>query len=44
VRRTAADTRVARHALGWAPDTSLVDGLSNQLDWVRSRSLAAAGH
>jgi len=43
VRRTAADTRVARHALGWSPRTSLVDGLSNPLDWVRSRSLASAG-
>jgi len=44
VRRTAADTRVARHALGWSPSTSLVEGLSNQLDWVRSRSLAMAGN
>jgi nucleoside-diphosphate-sugar epimerase len=43
VRRTAADTRVARHALGWSPNTSLVDGLSSQLEWVRSRSLATAG-
>jgi nucleoside-diphosphate-sugar epimerase len=43
VRRTAADTRVARHALGWAPTTSLRDGLANQLDWVRARSLVLAG-
>ena len=44
VRRTAADTRAARHALGWAPTTSLLTGLSHQLDWVRARSLVLAGH
>ncbi len=43
VRRTAADTRIARHALGWSPTMSLVDGLSNQLDWVRARSLVLTG-
>jgi UDP-glucuronate 4-epimerase len=43
VRRTAADTRVARHALGWSPNTSLTDGLAHQLDWVRGRSLVSAG-
>jgi nucleoside-diphosphate-sugar epimerase len=43
VRRTAADTQVARHAHGWAPGTPLVDGLAKQLDWVRSRSLVSAG-
>ena len=43
VRRTAADTHVARHALGWAPTTSLVDGLAMQLDWVRARSMAHSG-
>ena len=43
VRRTAADTRAARHALGWSPTTSLVDGLAHQLDWVRARSLVFAG-
>lgn len=43
VRRTAADTRIARHALGWAPSTSLRLGLANQLDWVRARSLALTG-
>ena len=44
VRRTAADTRIARHALGWSPSTTLVDGLGQQLDWVRARSLVHAGH
>ena len=44
VRRTAADTRIARHALGWSPSTTLVDGLARQLEWVRARSLAHAGH
>ena len=43
VRRTAADTRIARHALGWAPTTTLVAGLTNQLAWVRARSLVLAG-
>jgi UDP-glucuronate 4-epimerase len=43
VRRTAADTRIARHALGWSPSTTLVEGLTNQLDWVRARSLVLAG-
>ena len=44
VRRTAADTRIARHALGWSPSTTLVDGLARQLEWVRARSLAHTGH
>jgi UDP-glucuronate 4-epimerase len=44
VRRTAADTRIARHALGWAPTTTLVEGLANQLDWVRARALVLAGN
>ncbi|MEP7112043.1 MAG: GDP-mannose 4,6-dehydratase [Ilumatobacteraceae bacterium] len=43
VRRTAADTRVARHALGWSPSTTLVEGLANQLAWVRGRSLVLTG-
>ena len=43
VRRTAADTRIARHALGWSPTMSLVEGLANQLDWVRTRSLVLTG-
>lgn len=43
VRRTAADTRVARHALGWSPSTTLVEGLANQLAWVEARSLVLSG-
>ncbi|HEX3087664.1 MAG TPA: NAD-dependent epimerase/dehydratase family protein [Ilumatobacteraceae bacterium] len=43
VRRTAADTRIARHALGWAPSTSLTEGLTTQHAWVRARSLVMAG-
>ncbi len=42
VRRTAADTRLARTTLGWSPTTSLRAGLANQLEWVRARSLVAA--
>lgn len=45
VRRTAADTSIARGALGWRPRTGLDDGLRNELDWVASRhgSLADMG-
>jgi nucleoside-diphosphate-sugar epimerase len=43
VRRTAADTRTARHALGWSPGTTLVEGLANQLAWVRARSFVSVG-
>jgi nucleoside-diphosphate-sugar epimerase len=42
VRRTAADTQLARHTLRWLPVTTLRDGLSNQLAWVEARSLVAA--
>lgn len=35
VRRTAADTTLARRALGWAPRVGLRDGLADELDWVR---------
>jgi nucleoside-diphosphate-sugar epimerase len=44
VRRTAADTRIARHALGWSPTTTLIEGLANQLDWVRARALVLTGN
>lgn len=37
VRRTAADTAVARTGLGWVPGTDLVTGLRNELAWVRRR-------
>jgi nucleoside-diphosphate-sugar epimerase len=43
VRRTAADTQLARHTLCWLPTTTLRDGLANQLAWVQARSLVAAG-
>ncbi|MEY2451318.1 MAG: UDP-glucuronate 4-epimerase [Acidimicrobiaceae bacterium] len=43
VRRTAADTRIARQALGWSPSTTLVEGLANQLAWVRARSFVSVG-
>lgn len=35
VRRTAADTTVARSSLGWTPATDLVTGLQEELSWVR---------
>ncbi|MDH4146667.1 MAG: GDP-mannose 4,6-dehydratase [Acidimicrobiia bacterium] len=38
VRRTAADTELARRQLGWRPEVDLVSGLRRQLDWVRSRA------
>jgi nucleoside-diphosphate-sugar epimerase len=34
VRRTAADTTRIRGELGWAPQTSLEDGLQAQLAWA----------
>ena len=37
VRRTAADTSLARVRLGWQPQVSLPDGLRTQFDWVRDR-------
>jgi UDP-glucuronate 4-epimerase len=40
VRRTAADTTLIRTELGWAPGTSLRDGLSAQLAWLRERRAA----
>ena len=41
VRRTAADTSRARGELGWAPETTLEDGLRAQLEWAFSASEAA---
>jgi UDP-glucuronate 4-epimerase len=38
VRRTSADTTIARTMLGWQPRTSLVDGLRAELAWVRARN------
>jgi nucleoside-diphosphate-sugar epimerase len=42
VRRTGADTRLARETLGWKPATALRDGLRSELDWVRARRRRAA--
>lgn len=36
VRRTASDTALIRHDLGWAPKTSVTNGLAEQLQWMRS--------
>lgn len=49
VRRTAADTTLARSVLGWRPRVGLRDGLTAELNWVRSHSravssLSVAGH
>jgi UDP-glucuronate 4-epimerase len=41
VRRTRADVRKAARELGWAPVTSLADGLSAQWAWVAARVAAA---
>jgi UDP-glucuronate 4-epimerase len=40
VRRTAADTTQIRTDLGWAPRTSLREGLGAQLAWLRERRAA----
>ena len=34
VRRTGADTALARHVLGWAPTTTLAEGLAAQFAWA----------
>jgi UDP-glucuronate 4-epimerase len=36
VRRTASDTSRIRRDLGWAPKTSVREGLAEQLEWMRS--------
>ena len=41
VRRTRADASKAERDLGWAPTTSLADGLAAQWDWVTARVAAA---
>jgi nucleoside-diphosphate-sugar epimerase len=41
VRRTRADVSKAERDLGWAPTTSLADGLATQWDWVTARVAAA---
>jgi nucleoside-diphosphate-sugar epimerase len=38
VRHTAADTRVARHAFGYAPATTLAEGLAAMVTWKRASS------
>jgi UDP-glucuronate 4-epimerase len=40
VRRTAADTTIARTLLGWSPRVGLREGLASELAWVRASSLA----
>ena len=35
LRQTALDTRLAAEQLGWKPNTSLRDGLSATVDWLR---------
>lgn len=37
VRRTCADTTLARSTLGWRPAISLREGLASELDWLRDR-------
>ena len=41
VRRTRADVSKAERALGWAPTTSLADGLAAQWEWVTARVAAS---
>jgi nucleoside-diphosphate-sugar epimerase len=38
VRRTAADTTLARATFGWLPRVVLAEGLRSQLEWVAARS------
>jgi len=41
-RHTAADTSIARAAFGYAPSTSLVDGLAAMVEWERAHMEVAA--
>lgn len=43
VRRTGADTTLARSSLGWEPKVVLGDGLLTELEWVRQRRQLAEG-
>lgn len=43
VRRTGADTTLARRCLGWEPQVNLEDGLRTQVDWVQARRVAERG-
>ncbi len=43
VRRTGADTTTARMLLGWAPTTSLRDGVAAQVEWHRARDVDTVG-
>jgi nucleoside-diphosphate-sugar epimerase len=43
VRRTGADTSLARSSLGWRPTVRLRDGLRSELDWVRARESLSRG-
>jgi UDP-glucuronate 4-epimerase len=40
VRRTGADTSLARETLGWRPATRLRDGLRSELEWAAARPTA----
>lgn len=42
VRRTGADTGLARRTLGWEPKVGLEPGLTSQVDWVRARRASDA--
>ena len=37
VRRTGGSNELAGSLLGWAPETTLADGIAQQVDWHRSR-------
>jgi UDP-glucuronate 4-epimerase len=42
VRRTSADTSLARETLGWVPRVGLVEGLASELAWVGEHHRASA--
>jgi len=41
VRRTGADTSLARETLGWEPQVQLRDGLAATVEWARGRTYAS---
>jgi len=42
VRRTGADTSLARASLGWEPQVRLTEGLAATVEWARAKSPQAA--
>lgn len=42
IRNSYLDASLAKKVLGWSPQTSLIDGLRETVDWIRERALMEA--